>query len=122
MTLKENLSSLLRDTYNELKNTTHKDAYSYNMGGNMFACVSDKLELGNNSIIIGGVYDWKHAKKLHDKMIDTIKSYLPTATLFIHNRAKYPYVENWEEFSVNGKLVVSVLWKYGHAYSIVMFE
>ena len=122
MTLKDKLSNLLRDTYNELKNKPHNSPYTYSICGNLRAYVGDNLELNNNSLIIGGVYGFEHAKNLHDKMLDTIKSYIPNATLFEHNRAPYPREDTWEEFSINGKLVISIQWKYGHAYSVVSFE
>ena len=122
MDLREKLSNLLRDTYNELKNKPHKNPYTYSIGGNLRAYVGDNLELNNNSIIIGGVYGFECVKNLHDKMFDTIKSYLPKATLFEHNRAPYPQEDMWEEFSIDGKLTISLQWKYGHCFSVVSFE
>lgn len=122
MELKEKLSLLLRETYNELKNTPHKAPYSYSIGGNLSAYVSDKLELNNNSLIIGGVYGFDSAENLHSKIVDTIKSYLPQATLFEHNVAPYPREDLWEEFSVDGKLIISVQWKYGHSFSVIAFK
>ena len=66
MTLKDKLSNLLRDTYNELKNKPHNSPYTYSIGGNLRAYAGDNLELNNNSLIIGGVYGFEHAKNLHD--------------------------------------------------------
>lgn len=122
MELKEKLSLLLRETYNELKNKKHKNPHSYNIGGNSYACVSDKLEINNNSIVIGGVYDFEIVKDLYNKIKEIILLYLPNATMFAHNIANYPQEDIWEEYSVDGKLIISIQWKYGHSYSVISYK
>lgn len=120
--LNAELSSLLKTAYEDFKNSQHKGAYTYSIGGNLRAGVSDQLSLDNNQLIVGGVYDFKKVSDLHKKMIDTIKSYLPNATQFRHNRAPYPRDDLWDEFTVNGKLIISVQFNSGTAYSTIAFE